>query len=186
MNDPSTTQLDIRAISAGEALAHALELTHDSAARYAQLQACLEAHHNQSAADALGRVVELTLTTASSMPGLQPPEQLPRIAPWELHWRCPDLLAMRLGESAPTACNHQISGAEILRLVLKRERCAHERYSTACEQVASTETREMLTRIAMRQQEQLARLETLLANADALESEEPTAPSDLDPPNRPD
>lgn len=192
MNDPSNTQnkqntqVDISAFSASEALAHALELTHDSAARYAQLQACLEAHHNQSAADTLGRVVELTLTTASSMPGLQPPEQLPRIAPWELRWRCPDLLTMRLGENAPTACNHQIGGAELLRLVLRRERCAHDCYSNACEQVASAAAREMLTRIAMRQQEQIARLEALLGSTDVVESERPPTPSDLDPPNRPD
>lgn len=185
MNEPSS-EVDISGFSASEALAQALELTHDSAARYAQLQACLEAHHNQSAADILGRVVELTLATASSMPGLQPPEQLPRIAPWELRWRCPDLLAMRLGDSAPTACNHQIGGTELLRLVLRRERCAHECYSSACEQAVSAAARGMLTRIALRQQEQIARLEALLGRTNVVESERPPAPSDLDPPNRPD
>ncbi|NEX15310.1 MAG: hypothetical protein C1943_01410 [Halochromatium sp.] len=185
MNDPSNAPIDIGAISAPEALAHALELTHDSAARYAQLQACLEAHHNQIAAEVLARVVELTLATASSMPGLKPPEQLPRIAPWELLWRCPDLLAMRLGDSAPTACNHQIGAAELLRLVLKRERCAQDCYTHARAQVMAPATQQMLTSIAMRQQEQIARLEALLASAEADASEQSPTLSDLDPPNRP-
>jgi hypothetical protein len=185
MNDPSNAPRDIGAISAAEALAHALELTHDSASRYAQLQACLEAHHNQAAADVLGRVVELTLATASSMPGLKPPEQLPRIAPWELIWRCPDLLAMRLGDNAPTACNHQIGGAELLRLVLRRERCAHDCYANACEQVVSPATQQMLTTIATRQQEQIARLEALLASRESSADGGAAAPGDLDPPNRP-
>jgi hypothetical protein len=185
MSDPANAPREVNAISAAEALAHALELTHDSASRYAQLQACLEAHHNQAAADILGRVVELTLATASSMPGLKPPEQLPRIAPWELIWRCPDLLAMRLGDSAPTACNHQIGEAELLRLVLRRERCAHECYANACEQVASPATQKMLTAIAMRQQEQIARLEALLASSEAAAGGGTPAPGDLDPPNRP-
>ncbi|MEA3640553.1 MAG: hypothetical protein VBE63_11495 [Lamprobacter sp.] len=185
MHSQSNAPLDVSAFSAAEALAHALELTHDSAARYAQLQACLEAHHNQIAADLLGLVVELTLTTASSMPGLQPPEQLPRIAPWELVWRCPDLLAMRFGDRAPSACHHQIGGAELLRLVLRRERCAHSCFANAREQVASTATQQMLSAIATRQQEQIARLEALLASAKATESEVPPRLSDLDPPNRP-
>lgn len=185
MHDPSNGPQDISTISAAEALAHALELTHDSAARYAQLQACLAAHHNQTAADLLGRIVELTLATASSMPGLQPPEQLPKIAPWKLVWRCPDVLAMRLGESAPSACNHQIDPAELLRLVLNRERCAHDSYTQACEQVVSTATQQMLMTIATRQQEQIARLEALLVGAEAEASEEPPRLTDLDPPNRP-
>lgn len=186
MNDPSTAPLDISSISAGEALAHALEFTHDSASRYAQLQACLEAHHNQKAAELLSRVVELTLATASSMPGLQPPEQLPRIAPWELLWRCPDLLAIRVADNSPTACSHQIRATDLLRLVLRRERCAQDRYQHACEQVVSAASRQMLTKILMRQQDQIARLEALLSSTTAVENELPPTPSDLDPPNRPD
>jgi hypothetical protein len=92
---------------------------------------------------------------------------------------------MGLGDSVPTDCNHQIGGADLLRLVLRRERCAHDCYATAREQVVSPETYQMLSAIAARQQEQIARLEALLASAETDASEAPPMLSDLDPPNRP-
>ena len=182
MTQPETIKIDIRTMSAGEVLAHALELTQDSADRYAQLQACLEAHHNEAAAATLRQIVTYSLATAEAISRNAALEQLPKIAPWQLCWRCADLIAAP-AETAATPCDHQISASELLRLALRREHCALSCFQDAQAEVASDASRKMLSEIALRQSDQIAQLEKLLAAAET--TDEP-APADLDPPNRPD
>jgi hypothetical protein len=177
-----TEPVQIGAMSPGEVLAHALELTHDSADRYTQLQHCLEAHHNQAAAQTLQQIVTISLATAEAMMRDGAQEPLPRIAPWQLCWRCADLIPLPQLEAAEAQCGHQISIAEVLRLAVAREDCALVCYQNAQKQVGSSASRAMLRAVEMRQTELIARLQALL---DAARADADAVPTDLDPPNRP-
>jgi hypothetical protein len=182
MTQVETTQVEIRAMGPGEVLAHALELTHDSADRYSQLQQCLEAHNNDAAANTLGRVVSISLESAEAMVRDGQQEALPKIAPWQLCWRCADLIPAPHSETVEAPCGHQISVSQVLQLALSREHCALSCFRDAQAQVASAASQQMLGAIVLRQTELIARLQVLL---DAALVHAGTTPTDLDPPNRP-
>lgn len=182
MTQTDTIRVEIRKMSPGEVLAHALELTHDSADRYLQLQRCLEAHHNEAAAETLRQIVAMSLDMAEAIMRDGELESLPKIAPWQLCWRCADLITEPHAQAAEVPCGHQISAAEVLQLALTREHCALRCYRDAQPQMTSRPSQAMLRAIVLRQTEQIARLELLL---DAALAKSDAPPEDLDPPNRP-
>lgn len=160
--------------SAEELLAHALEVTHDSIDRYRQLQGCLQVHHNPDAALILQRIIALSLEQVARLSAKHAAEHLPKIAPWQLRWRCPPLLSDG---------NHRVSPRQVLEIVLAHERCAQGFYLSAAANADPPEARQILETITRLQALQITRLETLLA------STVPTplpSPEDLDPPQRPD
>lgn len=181
MRIPSTDS-GISARGAEELLAHALELTHDSIDRYRQLRDSVEVHHNQHAALVLTRIIELALEHAATISRQLAAERLPKIAPWELQWRCPGLLSGRQQTGAGSQCDHQMSPIQVLQLALRHERCAQEHYLAALTDATLPEAKQILETIARLQAQQIARLEALHAT---------TAPTqrhredDLDPPQRP-
>ncbi|MBK1706532.1 hypothetical protein [Halochromatium glycolicum] len=170
------------AMTPAEVVAQALELIQDSVSRYEQLQSCFNAHNNEAAAELFGRIAAIGLATAAAVARLQPAEALPRIAPWDFLWRCPDVLAPRLDQSSPEDCHHPFAIAELIRLALQREHCALTRLQDAHQQAHIAASRAILARIVEQQQQQLTELDALLA---AVTANEATPPDDLDPPNRP-
>lgn len=170
------------AMTPAEVVAQALELIQDSVNRYEQLQSCFSAHNNEIAAGLFGRIAEIGRDTAAAIARLQPAEAVPQIAPWEFLWRCPDVLAPALDQSGSEDCHHQFAIAELIGFALQRERCALTRLQDAHAQALFPASRVMLARIIEQQQQQLRRLDALMA-AETDDNDSP--PDDLDPPNRP-
>jgi rubrerythrin len=168
--------------SAEQLLAHALELTHDSIDRYRQLQVALEVHHHLDAASLLGRIVALSLEHATRMGAQGGAEDLPKIAPWHLRWRCPSLISHQPEAAVRTGCEHHLSPRQVLELALMHERCAQRFYLSAAAEAVSSEARQMLETIARLQAHQIRAIEALVAEAASTPS---SSTADLDPPERP-
>jgi rubrerythrin len=162
-----------------ELLAHALELEHESAARYAQLADSMEVHHNRLTAEQFRHLAALSDEHAVLVEQRAAGHELPRIPPWEYKWHCPGSPETDcLDEAEP---HYLMTRVEALKLALHNERRAQAFYAQAAVDTGDTQVRELATEMAAEEAEHIAMLEGWLAQADG----EAPRQHDPDPPNVP-
>ena len=161
-----------------ELLAHALELEHESAARYEQLADSMEVHHNVTTAEQFRHLATLSHEHAATVEERAVGIELPRIPPWEYKWSCP-------GSPETDCLDHEphylMTRVEALHLALHNERRGYDFYAQVASGSNSPEVRALAARLAAEEADHIAMLRGWLADAEDL----PPRQNDLDPPNVP-
>jgi rubrerythrin len=161
-----------------ELLAHALELEHESAARYEQLADSMEVHHNRLTAEQFRHLAELSKAHGEAVEQRAAGVDLPRIPPWEYKWSCPDSPG---ADCLDQEAHYLMTRVDALRLALHNERRAHAFYAHVAARTVSADVSAMAAEMAAEEADHIAMLEGWLVEADR----EPPRQNDLDPPNVP-
>jgi hypothetical protein len=161
-----------------ELLAHALELEHESAARYEQLADSMEVHHNRLTAEQFRHLASLSEAHARAVEQRAAAIELPCIPPWEYKWSCPGSPETECLEHEP---HYLMTRVEALRLALHNERRAYEFYVHVAAAAGRPEVRALAAEMANEEADHLAMLEGWLTDAE----DHLPRPHDLDPPNVP-
>lgn len=165
-----------------ELLAHALELEHESSARYEQLADSMEVHHNRLTAEQFRHLAALSGEHADAVERRAADVELPHIPPWEYQWNCPGSPETDcLGDEAEDLPHYLMTRVEALRLALHNERRAQIFYARVADGTGNDEVRALAAEMADEEAEHIAMLERWLADAES----HPPRQDDLDPPNVP-
>lgn len=174
MKDRPDTPAPIDTVA--ELLAHALELEHESAARYEQLADSMEVHHNRLTAEQFRHLAALSEEHAAGVGQRAAGITLPSIPPWEYKWNCPGSPESDCLEHEP---HYLMTRVEALGLALHNERRAQSFYAQAAADTGNAEVRVLAAEMAAEEADHVAMLEGWLAEADG----QPPRQDDPDPPN---
>ncbi|ESQ15679.1 MAG TPA: rubrerythrin [Chromatiaceae bacterium] len=186
MNDPNANHpsepaaASARIDDVGEFLLHALELEHESAARYEQLADSMEVHHNQEVATLFRRLARLSDEHAARIGKRASGIALPQIAPWEFKWNFPE--GSDVGHSLDADVNYQMSALQALELALHNETRGQAFYARTAAESTHPEVRRLAEKMRAEEEEHRNLLRELIAQQRPRVSDQQT---DLDPPHMP-
>ena len=174
MTDPKSQPI----ASAGEFLAHALEMEIESRERYSPLADSMEVHHNTEVAELFRKMAHFSDLHAGEVQQRAAGLTLPTIAPWAFKWSCPDHPEAPCHEDA----NYLMTTAEALQLALFNEIRGRDFYMEVAAGSPDPDVRELAKEMAEEEREHVALLKKWFAHT--AQSAEPV-PDDMDPPNIP-
>ncbi|MCG6863667.1 MAG: ferritin family protein [Chromatiaceae bacterium] len=163
----------------GELFVHALELEHESAERYRQLARSMEIHHNQEVAALFERLAIIGEQHARTVEDRASGLALPKIAPWEFKWACPDSPESHCLELDAT---YLMTAPRALEIALHNEIRGRDFYAHVARSSSSRAVRENAGEMAEEESAHVSLLEEWLRRE--TEARQPD-PLDLDPPNVP-
>lgn len=164
----------------GEFLVHALELEHASSAHYEQLADSMDVHHNAVVADLFRRLAQLSDEHAARISERARDMTLPRLAPWEFKWNCPD--GPEGGDCLHGEISYQMTAMQALELALHNETRGHDFYAQTASCSGDAEVRTLAAEMATEEAEHMELLRVLLAEE---RHRGDATPEDLDPPHMP-
>lgn len=176
MSDPLTKPIE----TVPEFLVHALELEHESAARYHQLAETMAVHHNAEVAELFRRLSDMSEAHASEVIARAEGMLLPEIAPWNFKWSCP--------QSPESNClddmdvSYLMTPLEALDLALHNEVRGRDFYAHVASSSPTPKVRAVAGEMAEEEGEHVEMLKDWIAKESHSDS---PALLDLDPPNMP-
>jgi rubrerythrin len=163
----------------GELLAHALELEHESAARYRELAQSMAVHHNEEMATLFDRLATMSETHAKETADRASGIRVPEIPPWEFKWNSPDTPE---SDCLGADVSYLMTATQALTLALHNETRGRDFYAHVAFTSHDSEVRRLAGEMAAEETEHVNLLRDWLAKQSATEA----APlEDLDPPNMP-
>ncbi len=165
--------------SLGEFLAHALELEHESAARYEQLADSMEIHHNQDVAQLFRRLAAMSIEHAKAVEQRTQGIELPHIPPWDFKWNCPGSPESDCLEIEVT---YLMTRGQALQLAWHNESRGHAFYAHVAADCTDAEVRRLADEMAVEEAEHVNLLKNWLARERDVNG---AGHEDLDPPNVP-
>jgi rubrerythrin len=163
-----------------EFLAHAIAMEDESAERYEMLADSMEVHNNDEAAAMFRKLMQYSEQHADDVHALATDMDLPRIAPWEYNWNCPDFPE---GGDCSTMVNYLMTARQALDIAMHNEIRGRDFYAWIARESPDAEVRRLAGDMAGEEQEHVDMLLAMLERTE-LSTEPPL--EDLDPPNSPD
>lgn len=178
MNQATTDHAPHAIESLEELCAHALELEHESAARFHQLADSMEVHHNEEVAGLFRELAQLSEAHAAGIEARAQGLELPRIPPWEFKWNCPDGPESHCLDQE---VNYLMTAPQALRVALFNEEQARTFYQGIANHTRDARVRELAAEMATEEAEHSRLLHQWLER----QAPEQDPADDLDPPNVP-
>ncbi len=158
--------------------AHALELEHESTARFQQLSDSMEMHHNEKVANLFRELANLSDAHAAAIESRMQRLELPQIPPWEFQWNCPDGPESHCLDEG---VSYMMTATQALRLALFNEEKAQTFYQGVADRSSDARVRELASEMATEEAEHADLLREWLER----EAVEAMPLEDFDPPNVP-
>ena len=161
-----------------EFLAHARALEWESAERYEELADNMEVHNNPEVAALFRKLAEYGELHAREVEARVRGLDLPRIAPWDFKWTCPEA-----PETQCTDALHYLMGPRrALELALLNERRGRDFYADVAADAPDPEVRRIAAEMVVEESQHVRLLEHWIAH---LPDTPAATPDDPDPPNTP-
>jgi len=155
-------------------------LEQESSSHYRQLADTMEIHHNHDVAALFRRLASLSDEHAASIGARAHDVALPRIAPWEFKWDCPE--SPEGGKGTHREISYLMTAVQALELALHNETRGQAFFAHTAAVSADAEVRRLATERKTEVAGHLDRLRVLLKHE---QGRDETTPEDLDPPHIP-
>jgi len=180
MNEPASPEATTRIDTVGAFLVHALELEHESTARYEQLADSMEVHHNREVARLFRQLSAMSAAHADDVATRAHDIELPRFPPWAFKWTCPG--APEGGDYLAETVGYQMTAAQALELALHNETRGQAFYAHVARGSSDAEVRRLAAEMCDEETRHVQQLQALL---DRERQRDENVAYDLDPPHAP-